>query len=60
MSSELTNDAIALLSDLISIPSLSREEDAAADFLEKHLESKGYIASRDVYKRQVVCHSFKS
>lgn len=46
MISELANDAIALLSELISIPSLSREENVAADMLEKHLETKGYIASR--------------
>ena len=46
MISELTDDAIALLSELISIPSFSREEDIAADFLEKYLETKGYIASR--------------
>jgi len=46
MISELTDDAVALLCDLISIPSLSREEEKVADFLEKHLESKGYVASR--------------
>lgn len=60
MSSELTNDAIALLSDLISIPSLSREEDAAADFLEKHLESKGYIASRSANNIWLMSPGFDS
>jgi len=46
MYQEETNDAIALLQQLISIPSFSREEEAAADFLEKHIEEKGYVASR--------------
>lgn len=46
MISELANDAVSLLSELISIPSLSREENVAADFLEQYLETKGYIASR--------------
>ena len=43
---ELSNEAIALLSDLINIPSYSKEENAAADFLEKHIEIKGYTAIR--------------
>lgn len=43
---ELSNEAIALLSDLINIPSYSREESAAADYLEKHIELKGYTAIR--------------
>ena len=37
MISELANDAVSLLSELISIPSLSREENEAADFLEQYL-----------------------
>lgn len=41
-----TNDAIALLQQLIAIPSFSREETAAADFLERYIEIKGYVASR--------------
>ncbi len=43
---ELSNEAIALLSDLINIPSYSREENAVADYLEKHIEIKGYTAIR--------------
>ena len=31
---------------LISISSFSKEEDAVADFLERYIEIKGYIASR--------------
>ena len=46
MYTDSTNDAIALLSQLISITSFSRDEKAAADFLEKHIELKGYNAGR--------------
>jgi len=46
MHQEETNDTIALLQQLISIPSFSREEEAAAVFLEKYIEEKGYVASR--------------
>jgi acetylornithine deacetylase len=41
-----TSDAIALLQQLIAIPSFSREEKAVADFLERYVEIKGYGASR--------------
>lgn len=37
----LTSDAIDLLSQLISIPSISREEGKVADFIEDFLKSKG-------------------
>ena len=33
-----TSEAITLLSSLISIPSISREEDKAADFLQNYIE----------------------
>lgn len=46
MNTELSNDAIALLSQMISIPSFSREEKNAADYLERYIEEQGYIASR--------------
>ena len=46
MLQEETNDAIALLQQLIAIPSLSREEAVAADFLERYIELKGYVVSR--------------
>ena len=39
-------DAIELLKNLISIPSYSREEKEAADFLQKHIEATGYITGR--------------
>lgn len=37
----LTSDAVTLLSQLISIPSISREEEKVADFIESFLNSKG-------------------
>lgn len=46
MLQEETNDAIALLQQLIAIPSYSREEKEVADFLERYIEIKGYVASR--------------
>lgn len=47
MISELTNDAIALLTEMISIESFSREEKNVADYLERFIESKGYVATRN-------------
>lgn len=46
MINNTTHDAIALLQELISIQSYSREEKNVADFLEQYLETKGYVASR--------------
>lgn len=43
---EETNEAIALLQQLIAIPSFSGEEQKVADFLERFIEIKGYVASR--------------
>lgn len=43
---EESNDAISLLQQLITIPSLSKDEKAAADYLEQYIEEKGYVASR--------------
>ncbi|MDD3320042.1 MAG: M20 family metallo-hydrolase [Paludibacter sp.] len=44
---EETKDAIALLQQMIAIPSFSKEEKLVADFLEKYMEIKGYVAIRD-------------
>jgi acetylornithine deacetylase len=41
-----TNDAIALLQQLIAIQSYSKEENIAANFLERFIEINGYVASR--------------
>jgi len=41
-----TNDAIALLQQMIAISSFSKEEKSVADFLERYIEIKGYVAVR--------------
>jgi len=41
-----TNDAIALLQQLIAITSISKEEKEAADFIERFIEINGYVTSR--------------
>lgn len=46
MYTELASEAIALLQQMIAIPSFSREESNVADFLEKYIEIKGYVVSR--------------
>ncbi len=43
---ELYYDAIDLLKNLISIPSFSREETAAADFLQSYIEQQGITTFR--------------
>ena len=43
---EESNDAISLLQQLIAIPSMSKDEKVAADYLEQYIEEKGYIVSR--------------
>jgi len=43
---EEINDSIALLQQLIAIPSFSKEEKTVADFLERFIEIKGYAAVR--------------
>ena len=42
----MQSDAIALLSEMISIESFSRDEKNLADFLERYLEERGYTVSR--------------
>lgn len=46
MLQEETNDAIALLKQLIAIQSFSREEKEVADFLERYIEINGYVVNR--------------
>src|SRR5574344_3042824 len=41
-----SSEAITLLSSLIRIPSLSREEDKAADFLQTYIEEAGILTGR--------------
>ncbi|MGI6793513.1 M20 family metallo-hydrolase [Bacteroides sp. KG68] len=42
----LTSEAIGLLKSLISIPSISRDEEKAADFLQNHIEMQGMATGR--------------
>jgi len=46
MHQEESNDAVALLQQLIAIPSFSRDEVNAANFLERYIEIKGCVVSR--------------
>ena len=41
-----TSEALTLLHSLIGIPSISREEDAAADFLQNYIEETGIMTGR--------------
>jgi len=43
---EETNEAISLLQHLIAIPSLSKAEKEAADYLEQYIAEEGYQATR--------------
>ena len=42
----LTTEAVSLLKSLIAIPSVSREEAAAADFLQNYIEAEGMTTGR--------------
>ncbi len=43
---EEANDAVALLRQLIAISSFSKDEKEVADFIERYIEMKGYVAVR--------------
>lgn len=43
---QYTSEALTLLNSLISIPSISREEDKAADFLQTYIEESGIMTGR--------------
>jgi acetylornithine deacetylase len=57
---EEINDSIALLQQLIAIPSFSKEEKTVADFLERFIEIKGYIALRKDNNVWMLSPSFDS
>ena len=42
----MTAEAVSLLKSLISIPSISREETQAADFLQNYIEAEGMQTGR--------------
>ncbi len=44
--SEIANEAVNLLKSLISIPSISRDEEAAANFLQNYIETTGIETGR--------------
>lgn len=44
---ELTQDAVSLLQRLIATPSVSRDEDKAADIMQKEIENYGFSPVRD-------------
>lgn len=48
-----TSEAVTLLSSLISIPSISREEDKVADFLQNYIEENGIMTGR--YGNNIWC-----
>ena len=43
-----TSEALTLLHSLIGIPSISREEEAAADFLQNYIEESGIMDVREI------------
>ena len=43
---DLTSEAIGLLKSLIAIPSLSRDEEKAADYLQNYIEMQGMATGR--------------
>ena len=45
--STLAQEAVSMLKALIAIPSISREETAAADFLQNYIESEGMATGRE-------------
>lgn len=49
------HEAIALLKQLIAIPSISREEKQKADFIEQYLLAKGCQVNR--YQNNIVCYA---
>ena len=42
----ITSEAVGLLKSLISIPSPSREEEKAADYLQNYIEAEGMTTGR--------------
>ena len=53
-----TNEAVTLLNSLIGIPSTSREEEAAADFLQNYIEESGLMTGRSGNNIWCICPMF--
>ena len=54
-----TNDAVALLQKLISIPRTSRDETKAADLLEQQLHNWGIACKRDGNNIWCICSDYQ-
>ncbi|OIP81874.1 MAG: acetylornithine deacetylase [Porphyromonadaceae bacterium CG2_30_38_12] len=55
---ELTTDAVSLLSEMIEIESFSRNELALADFLQHYMELRGYVVMRKANNLWLMSPSF--
>ena len=53
-----TSEAITLLSSLVSIPSVSREEEQVADFLQNYMERSGIMTGRSGNNIWCISHVF--
>lgn len=53
-----TSEAITLLSSLINIPSISREEEKVADFLQNYIEGSGIMTGRSGNNIWCICPMF--
>ena len=53
-----TDKAVALLSRLISTPSVSRDEKTAADIMENYISGMGFEAHREANNVWALCHDF--
>ena len=53
-----TSEAITLLHSLISIPSISREEEQVADFLQNYIEESGIMTGRSGNNIWCICPMF--
>lgn len=58
----MTAEAVSLLKSLISIPSISREETQAADFLQNYIEAEGMQTGRKetMFGASVLCSTLKA
>ncbi|EJX07641.1 peptidase M20 [gut metagenome] len=54
----LTSEAVSLLQSLIAIPSISREEEKAADFLQTYIEQQGMNTGRKGNNVWCLCPGF--
>jgi acetylornithine deacetylase len=53
-----TNEAVTMLQSMIGIPSISREEDKVADFLQNYIEESGIMTGRSGNNVWCICPMF--